>query len=169
MPAEFTIEPMRPEDWPEVRGIYAEGIETGNATFEIEAPTWERWNGAHRSDARLVARGSAGILGWAALSPVSARRPYTGVAEVSVYVTWRARRRGVGRALLDELIRRSEAAGVWTLQAGIFPENDSSLALHRGCGFRVVGTRSRIGKRDGVWRDVILVERRSDSVGIEGD
>ena len=164
-PLQFRIDAMRPEDWPEVRHIFAEGIATGQATFETEAPSWERWDGAHRSDLRVVARAEEGVLGWAALSPVSQRDAYSGVAEVSVYVAVSARGLGVGRALLDDLIRRSEEAGMWTLQAGIFPENDPSLALHRGRGFRIVGVRKRIGKLGGVWRNVILLERRSDRVG----
>lgn len=169
MAADYTIDDLRPEDWPEVRAIYAEGIATGNATFETATPTWERWDSGHRRDARLVARARGSILGWAALSPVSARPAYSGVAEVSVYVSSGARGRGVGRALLEALIRLSEAAGSWTLQAGIFPENAASLALHRRCGFRVVGTRERIGRLAGRWRDVLLLERRSGTVGGTGD
>jgi L-amino acid N-acyltransferase YncA len=152
-------------DWPQVRRIYLEGVATGNGTFETKAPDWERWDAGHRRDCRLAARDGKKVLGWAALSSVSARRVYCGVAEVSVYVAAAARGQGVGRALLEALIRDSEAAGIWTLQAGIFPENAASLALHRACGFRLVGLRERIGQSNGIWRDVCLLERRSPSVG----
>jgi L-amino acid N-acyltransferase YncA len=154
-------------DWDEVRRIYLEGIADGNATFETEAPSWERWDASHRPAPRLVARASGSTVGWAALSSVSSREAYRGVAEVSVYVAASARGRGVGRALLTELVRRSEESGVWTLQAGIFPENAASLALHRACGFRTVGRRERLGRLAGVWRDVMLLERRSDRVGAQ--
>ena len=132
---------MRPEDWAEVRRIFVEGIQTGHATFETEAPAWEAWNLAHRSDCRLIARDGDSILGWAAVSPVSGRCVYGGVAEVSVYVAERARGRGAGRALLAALIEESERCGIWTLQAGIFPENAASVGLHRRLGFREVGRR----------------------------
>jgi L-amino acid N-acyltransferase YncA len=161
------IAPMRPEDWALVRRIYIEGIQTGHATFETEAPTWETWDRAHRSDCRLIARDGDSILGWAAVSPVSGRCVYGGVAEVSVYVAERARGRGAGRALLAALIQESERCGIWTLQAGIFPENEASVGLHRRLGFREVGRRERIGKMDGSWRDVLLMERRSARVGAE--
>jgi len=151
---------MTPEDWEAVQAIYREGIATGNATFETDAPEWERWNASHLPHCRLVAREASEVLGWAALSAVSQRWVYRGVAEVSVYVAERARGRGVGRMLLDALIAESERQGMWTLQAGIFPENTASLELHRRRGFRVVGVRERIGQRDGVWRDVMLLERR---------
>jgi L-amino acid N-acyltransferase YncA len=156
-----TIAAMRSEDWDEVRGIYLEGIATGHATFEMEAPSWKKWNAEHRLEARLVARAKDRVVGWAALSAVSQREVYRGVAEVSVYVSEGARGRGVGRTLLEALVRESEEAGVWTLQAGIFPENEASIALHRRCGFRVVGLRKRLGLLAGVWRDVYLLERRS--------
>ena len=156
---------MLDRDWEGVRAVYLEGIATGNATFETSAPEWERWDMGHRRDCRLVAGDDAGVIGFAALSPVSARPVYAGVAEVSVYVAERVRGQGVGARLLEELVRASEAAGVWTLQAGIFPENAASLGLHARFGFRVVGTRERIGRRDGRWRDVVLMERRSTSVG----
>ncbi|MGH7682058.1 MAG: GNAT family N-acetyltransferase [Candidatus Eiseniibacteriota bacterium] len=156
------IESMQSSDWPSVRSIYLEGIATGNATFETEAPDWDAWDRAHAKEPRLVARdGRAAILGFAALTHVSARAVYTGVGDLSVYVTASARGKGVGRALLLSLIESSERAGFWTLQAGIFPENEASLALHRSCGFRDVGRRERIGKMEGVWRDVLLLERRS--------
>jgi L-amino acid N-acyltransferase YncA len=162
----IAIEPLAPADWDDVRRIYAEGIATGNATFESEPPSWEAWDGAHRPDSRLVAREGGKILGWAALSPVSDRCAYGGVAEVSVYVAASARGRGLGRRLLEELVRASEEAGVWTLQAGIFPENAASIAIHRKCGFRTVGVRERLGRLKGVWRDVALLERRSPRVGV---
>jgi len=155
------VEPMIPGDWTDVRRIFLEGIATGDATFETQAPDWDTWHGAHRPEARLVAREDGRVVGWAAISPVSARAAYRGVAEVSVYVGAAARARGVGRSLLKELVRRSEVAGVWTLQAAIFPENAASMALHRRCGFRKVGVRRRLGRLAGVWRDVMLLERRS--------
>jgi phosphinothricin acetyltransferase len=161
------ITPLQPEDWPAVRSIYAEGIATGNATFEIETPDWKKWDAAHRQDCRLVARKlEEEIVGWAALSPVSLRRVYAGVAEVSVYVAASARGQGVGNALLPALIEESERAGVWTLQAGIFPENSASLRLHYAHEFREVGARRRIGKLGDIWRDVVLLERRSSSIGV---
>lgn len=163
------VEPMRDSDWPEVRAIYLEGIETGNATFETGAPSWEAWNSAHMREPRLAARDRSGrVLGWAALTPVSGRCVYAGVGDLSVYVAAAARGRGVGQALLQALIEASEQAGIWTLQAGIFPENVGSLSLHRRCGFREVGRRERIGSLNGVWRDVLLLERRSAVVGAAG-
>ncbi len=159
---------MQPSHWPAVCGIYAQGIATRNATFETELPDWEKWDARHRRDGRLVAWDEDGgtLVGWAALSQVSARRVYAGVTEVSVYVASQARGHGVGKALLEALIEESENAGLWTLQAGIFPENAASLALHKSCGFRQVGIRQRIGKLEGRWRDVVLLERRSLKVGI---
>ena len=162
----FEIRAMTAADWHGVRAVYVEGIATGNATFETAAPEWERWDAAHRADCRLVAEDAAGVLGFAALSPVSARSVYAGVAEVSVYVAARARGAGVGTALLRELVRASEQAGIWTLQAGIFPENAASIALHKRFGFRAVGTRERIAQLHGRWRDVVLMERRSASMGM---
>ena len=156
---------MKPEHWPGVREIYREGIATGNATFATDLPDLEKWNSAHLQDCRLVACKRDQVLGWAALSPVSARRVYAGVAEVSVYVAAAARGRGVGKSLLKALIQESEAKGVWTLQAGIFPENSASIALHKSCGFRKVGVRRRIGKLRDTWRDVLLLERRSTTIG----
>jgi len=159
---------MTSDDWPNVRAIYLEGIATGNATFETDAPSWEAWDRAHVADLRLVARDADGsVLGWVAVTPVSGRCVYAGVADLSVYVSAAARGRGVGRTLLTALIQSSERAGIWTLQAGIFPENAPSLALHRACGFRDVGRRERIGKMHGIWRDVLLLERRSGSAGID--
>jgi L-amino acid N-acyltransferase YncA len=151
-------------DWPAVALIFDEGIATGDATFETVVPSWEAWDASH-SGVRLVAELDRRVAGWAALSDYSDRCCYRGVAEVSVYVAADVRGRGVGRALLDAVIARSEAAGMWTLQAGIFPENKPSLRLHLGCGFRLVGVRERLGELAGVWRDVLLLERRSEEVG----
>jgi L-amino acid N-acyltransferase YncA len=162
----YQITPMHPDDWPAVREIYREGIATGHATFETDVPDWEKWDSSHRQDCRLIARIGEQVLGWAALSPVSGRCVYAGVAEVSVYVAAAARGSGVGKALLQALIEESELHRIWTLQAGIFPENAASIALHKSRGFREVGVRLRIGKRDEVWRDVLLLERRSSTVGI---
>ena len=161
----YVVEEMRPEDWGQVRAIYLEGIATGVATFETDAPAWEKWDAGHLRKARLVARDGAEVLGWAALSPVSDRCVYGGVAEVSVYVGERGRGRGIGRALLDALVAASERNGIWTLQAGVFPENEASIRLHLSCGFREVGRRERIGRLHGAWRDTLLLERRSRSVG----
>jgi L-amino acid N-acyltransferase YncA len=174
----YPILPMPPELWPAVREIYREGMATGNATFETVLPDWEKWDSSHRKDCRLVALEpfaedselvipleKVTAIGWAALSPISARRVYQGVAEVSVYVATAARGRGVGKTLLRALIQESEANGIWTLQAGIFPENTASVALHKSCGFREVGIRHRIGKLGDAWRDVVLLERRIESVG----
>ena len=152
---------LRPGDWPEVEAIFRDGIATGVATFEAEPPTWAEWDAAH-SGIRLVAELEGRLAGWCALSPVSERRCYRGVAEESVYVASWAQGRGVGRALLEAVIARSEAAGIWTLQAGIFPENAPSIRLHLGCGFRLVGMRERLGEADGVFRDVLLLERRAE-------
>ncbi|HEX8694489.1 MAG TPA: GNAT family N-acetyltransferase [Longimicrobium sp.] len=160
------IEEMTAEDWPRVREIYLEGIATGQATFETEAPPWERWDAGHLPRPRLVARDGAEVAGWAALSPVSARAVYAGVAEVSVYVAASHRGRGVGRQLLERLVEGSEAAGIWTLQASIFPENVASIALHAAFGFRVVGVRRRIARHHGAWRDTVILERRSTVVGV---
>jgi L-amino acid N-acyltransferase YncA len=161
------VEIMRDEDWPEVRRVFAEGIATGNATFELEAPSWSAWDAGHRRDCRFVVRGEGGrLLGWAALSPVSGRRVYGGVAEVSVYVEAAARGAGVGQSLLQALVHESERQGVWTLQAGIFPENETSVRLHERLGFRQVGRRERIGRMGDTWRDVLLLERRSAVAGV---
>jgi phosphinothricin acetyltransferase len=161
------IEPLRPVDWPAVAAIYGQGIASGNATFETEVPSWERWNASHLPDHRLVARaGPAGeVVAWAALAPVSDRCAYAGVVENSVYVADRARGLGVGRRLLTELVEGAERAGIWTVQTGIFPENTASLALHQRCGFRVVGVRERVGQLHGRWRDVVFLERRSTVAG----
>lgn len=169
MRTNLNIDSMRPGDWERVKAIYLEGILSGHATFETEAPSWEQWNANHLTFARLAARDGDALVGWAALSPVSQRCVYGGVAEVSIYVSASRRQKGVGRALLQGLISESERHGIWTLQAGMFPENLGSLALHRSCGFREVGRRERIGKLSGIWRDTILLERRSPVVGIELD
>jgi L-amino acid N-acyltransferase YncA len=154
---------MARQDWEAVRGIYLEGIATGQATFETMAPSWEKWDSNHLPSPRLVAiaLGDENIIGWAALSPVSSRSVYAGVAEVSVYVAQEYRGKGAGKALLEKLIDESELNDIWTLQASIFPENRASIALHKSCGFREVGTRERIAKLEGVWRDTVLLERRS--------
>jgi L-amino acid N-acyltransferase YncA len=156
---------MLPSDWPEVRRIYLEGISTGNATFETEAPSWEKWDTGHLAGCRLVVHDGAKVLGWVALSPISSRHIYRGVTEVSVYVAQSARGKGIGKVLLRALIESSEYCGIWTLQAGIFPENVASIALHQSLGFREVGRRERIGKMKDRWRDVILLERRSATAG----
>jgi phosphinothricin acetyltransferase len=163
-PRAVTIRDLRPEDWLQVRAIYEEGIRDGDATFETEPPSWERWDAAH-PQLRLVAERDRSIVGWAALSPASRRHCYRGVGEVSVYVAEAARGAGLGRTLLEELVERSERAGYWTLTAGVFPENEASLRLHRACGFREVGVRERLGESNGIWRDVLLLERRSTAVG----
>ena len=160
----MSLRELRPDDWPAVRAIYAEGIRSGHATFETETPSWEVWEAAH-PELRLVAERDGAIVGWAALSPVSARRCYRGVGEVSLYVAEEARGAGLGRVLLERLVALSEAAGYWTLTAGVFPENEASLRLHTACGFRQVGVRERLGELGGVWRDVVLLERRSTLVG----
>ena len=149
------------EDWPAVRAIYEQGIAGGNATFETDAPSWDDWDRTHLEGHRRGALQDDKVVGWAALSPVSERCVYAGVAENSVYVADEAQGRGVGRALLEELIAGAERDGIWTIQTGIFPENEASIELHQRCGFRVVGTRERIGQHHGVWRDVVFMERRS--------
>lgn len=160
------IDVMQPEDWPAVRAIYLEGIATKNATFETDAPEWEKWDSSHLKACRLVARLNGQVVGWAALSPVSSRCVYAGVAEESIYISEVARGQGVGKKLLSALVDASERAGIWTLQTGIFPENEISIRLHERCGFRVLGVREKIGQMDGVWRDVVLMERRSQVVGV---
>lgn len=167
MASNILIDNMQAEDWEDVRAIYLEGIATGHATFQKDAPSWEEWDAGHTPDCRLAARSEGKVLGWAALSPVSSRCVYEGVAEVSVYVKQDSKGKGIGRLLLYSLISESEQSGYWTLQAGIFPENAASLQLHKKYGFREVGRRERIGKMDGVWRDTILLERRSIVVGVD--
>lgn len=153
--------------YPEVKDIYELGIATGNATFQTEAPSWEEWDKSHLKDDRLVATDGKGhVIGWAALTPVSGRCVYAGVAEVSIYINPDHQGKGVGKKLMEELVRKSEELNLWTLQAGIFPENKASLKLHDQFGFRRVGYREKIGKMRGVWRDTVLLERRSKKVGV---
>jgi L-amino acid N-acyltransferase YncA len=158
------VDELTAGDWPAVSAIYADGIATRNATFETAVPSWGEWERAHMDDYRLVGRVDGEIVGWAALSRFSDRQCYRGVAEDSVYVRDGHHGQGVGRALLSALVSRAEAAGVWTIQAGVFPENLASLKLHVARGFRVVGVRERIGQLDGAWRDVVLLERRSKEI-----
>jgi phosphinothricin acetyltransferase len=161
------IKSMAAGDWESVRAIYKEGIDSAQATFETEPPSREDWEASHHPFARLVARAGGRVIGWAALAPVSRRPCYGGVAEVSVYVSAGFRGQGIGRQLLEELVRQSEHAGIWTLQGATFPENTASLRLQRACGFRVVGRREAIGRRDGVWRDTVITERRSTFTGTD--
>jgi L-amino acid N-acyltransferase YncA len=154
------VRPLRKADWPAVAAIYAEGIATRLATFETEVPEWENWDAAHLAGHRLVAELDGEVAGWVALTPYSRRQVYRGVADESVYVAERARGRSVGRTLLETAIESARTGGLWTLQAGIFPENEPSLALHRSLGFREVGVRERLGQLDGAWRDVVLLELR---------
>ena len=158
------LRPLEPEDWRAVADIYWDGMRDGLATFETEVPAWEEWDRGHLQHHRLVAEILGEVVGFAALAPVSSRRCYSGVAENSVYVARDARGLGVGRALLETLIEGAEEAGIWTIQTSIFPENRASLELHLRCGFRVVGTRERVAKRDGIWRDTVFLERRSEVV-----
>lgn len=160
----MSVRDLRPDDWPAVRAIYEDGIRSG-ATFETEAPSWEAWDAAH-PELRLVAEPDGAVVGWAALSPASPRHCYRGVGDVSVYAGESARGAGVGRLLLEKLVVRSEQAGYWTLNAALFPENEASLRLHRSCGFRDLGVRHGLGEAAGIWRDVLLLERRSRVVGV---
>jgi L-amino acid N-acyltransferase YncA len=162
---DITIRVMRADDWPAVRDIYEAGIATGHATFETGAPTWPQWDHTHVAEHRLIATVADDVAGWAALSAVSDRCVYGGVVENSIYIHPDHRNHGVGRALLAALIASSEAAGIWTVQTGIFPENTASVVLHQRCGFRIVGRRERIGQLDGVWRDTLFLERRSAKAG----
>ena len=155
---------MTPDDWPAVRRIYADGIATGNATFETEAPDWEVWNRGHLADCRLVARLGDAVVAWAALSPVSARACYAGIAEHSIYVDAAMRGRGIGKLLLAALVSASETGGYWTLQSSIFPENAASISIHLACGFRIMGRRLRVAMLNGIWRDTVIVERRSNII-----
>lgn len=164
----ITVEEMKPGDWPAVREIYRAGLDSGQASFETEVPDWEKWNAKYQAPLRLVARDETGeVLGWAALTEISVRRVYAGVREVSVYVAPAARGGGVGEALLRALINASEREGIWMLQSGVFLENQPSIRLHQKCGFRQVGRRERIAKREGIWRDTLLLERRSNVAGID--
>lgn len=169
---EYVIDKMGTGDWEQVRSIYIEGIATGHSTFETEAPSWEKWDSNHMRKCRLVAKAGNDILGWAALSPISGRCIYSGVAEVSVYVGSKYQKQGIGSALLSALVVSSEKVGIWTLQGSIFPENTTSLTLVKNHGFREVGRREKVGKMTygelaGIWRDVVLVERRSKVVGVD--
>jgi L-amino acid N-acyltransferase YncA len=157
---DLEIRPFRDEDWPAVHAIYAQGIATGDATFETEVPAFERWSATHPPAYRFVAARAGEVTGWVAASPVSDRCAYAGVLEHSVYVAAGMHGQGIGRRLLETLIAHADATGIWTIQSGVFPENVASLELHRRCGFRVVGTRERLGQLKGTWRDVILIERR---------
>ena len=159
---ELLVRDLRPDDWAEVAAIYRDGMRSGMATFETEVPSWQDWHAAH--PLRVVAEIDERVIGWAALSPVSSRWAYRGVGETSVYIAGDARGKGVGKTLMEALIAQSERAGFWTLQTSIFPENEASLKLHRRVGFRVVGVRRAIGKRDGLWRDTVLMERRSEVI-----
>jgi phosphinothricin acetyltransferase len=161
----LSLKALEGEHWPEVARIYADGIATGNATFETVVPSWQEWNETHLPSHRFVAVESDEVLGWIALAPVSSRCCYRGVAEVSAYVRRESRGRGVGAALLERLIGAAERAGIWTLETGVFPENEASLALLKRFGFREVGVRERIGQLDGAWRDVVFLERRSEVAG----
>jgi len=164
----ISIRKLEAADWPAVERIYLEGIATGKATFQTEAPAWADWDKAHLAELRFVAVAEGGdVAGWIALSPVSSRCVYAGVAEVSVYVAADFRGQQVGSTLLTHLIASSEQANIWTLQAGIFPENEASVKLHQKLGFRIVGLRERVAKHHGVWRDVYLLERRSQAVGVD--
>lgn len=164
---EYVIEEMKSSDWEQVKNIYLEGIKTGIATFQTEAPTWESWDKAHLSFCRLVARSSNDILGWVALSPTSTRDCYRGVVEVSIYIGEKYKGKGIGTTLLKNLIVQSEANGIWTLHCSIIKENTASIAMHKKCGFREIGIREKIAKMgNGVWHDTILMERRSKTIGI---
>jgi phosphinothricin acetyltransferase len=158
------IAPLLSGHWPAVARIYAEGLATGDATFETEVPEWRRWDAGHLRDHRFVAIRDGEVVGWVAASAVSDRCVYAGVVEHSVYVAEAARGQGIGKLLLEALVASTEAAGIWTIQSGIFPENVASLRLHERAGFELVGRRKRLGKREGVWRDVLMLERRSDVV-----
>lgn len=162
----INLRSFKSSDWPSVSRIYKEGIATGFATFEKEVPSFENWNKAHLSSCRILAEEGARVMGWAALSPVSSRCVYGGVAEISVYVGKEHRGSGIGKLLMTELIHLSEKEGIWTLQSGIFPENTGSIRLHENLGFRRIGHRERVGKLDGVWKDNVIFERRSKVVGI---
>lgn len=164
----FQIRDMQPRDWEEIRQIYLEGLATGQASFETEAPSWEQWDQGHHPFARLVTCAEGRVVAWAALAPVSHRKCYAGVAEVSLYVAASCRGRGVGKQLLQAIIEASERKGIWSLTSSAFPENRASIALQLACEFRVVGRREQIARHYGVWRDTIITERRSKTVGIEG-
>lgn len=161
---DIVIRKMEPGDWKPVSEIYKQGIDTKNATFEISVPSWEEWDKSHLQKCRLIAEINHEAAGWAALSPVSSRYVYRGVAEVSVYILQSHYNKGIGTKLLRRLVEESEAAGIWTLQASVFPENTASINMHKTCGFREVGFREKIGMMDGKWRDTVLLERRSKKI-----
>ncbi|MFC2947463.1 GNAT family N-acetyltransferase [Virgibacillus sediminis] len=163
----IVIDKMEKKDWEQVRDIYRDGINTGNATFDTETPDWEEWDRKYLPVCRLAAREGQRVVGWAALLPVNAKAAFSGVAELSIYLRAGTTGKGLGTRLMDELVKESELQGFWTLQAGIFPENKGSIRLHEKFGFERVGVRRRLGKLHGVWRDVLLMERRSNTVGIE--
>jgi len=163
----IVIGQMTEKSWTDVARIYESGIATKNATFQTEVPDWDSWDKAHRKDCRLIAIINGTIVGWAALSNVSSRCVYSGVAEVSIYVDSGYRKKGIGDKLMESLIKESELNGIWSLQSGIFPENTGSLKLHHKHGFRTIGIKERIGKMGNTWRDVLMVERRSHVVGVD--
>jgi phosphinothricin acetyltransferase len=163
---EIIFSPLLAEHWPAVKKIYEEGLKTGNATFQQSSPEWEEWDSSHVAHSRIIAVVDGEVAGWAALTPVSGRCVYAGVGEVSVYVAEKFRGKKIGQALLNELIKQSEANNIWTLQAGIFPENTGSIKIHEANGFRMVGYREKIGKMNGTWRDTVLMERRSRLTGV---
>ena len=163
-PLVMKIRNLLPSDWDSVKSIYEKGIATDNATFQTSAPSWEEWDSSHLGTCRVIAEENGSLLGWAALTPVSSRCVYAGVAEVSVYVHPEQSGKGIGLALLEALVTLSEAEGIWTLQAGIFPENIGSLRIHEKAGFRTLGVREKIEKQNGVWRDTVLLERRSNKI-----
>lgn len=165
---EYKIDEMKSRDWEQVKNIYLEGIKTGIATFQTEAPAWENWDGGHLDVCRVVARTEDSVLGWVALSPTSSRCCYSGVAEVSIYVSEKYKGQGVGTALLGHLIKQSEENGIWSLYCAIIRENTASIALHKKCGFREIGIREKLSKmRNGIWHDVVLMERRSKVAGVD--
>lgn len=161
----ITVIKMQASDWQQVKKIFEEGIQTGDATFQTSVSEWTDWNKSHLEHSRIIAKEDGHLVGWAALTPVSSRCIYAGVAEVSVYISAGARGKGIGKQLLQTLVEESEANNLWTLQAGIFPENIPSIRIHEYCGFKLVGVRQKIGKMNGVWRDTLLLERRSSKVG----
>ena len=163
----MTVRNMKPSDWENVSRIYSEGIATGIATFETQTPDYDQWDKAHTEHCRLIAEQDGEVMGWAALSPVSSRCVYGGVGEVSVYISNKSRGKGIGKLLMEQLIRESEEAGYWTIQSGIFPENTASIKLHEKMGFRYIGKRERVGKIHEVWKDNLLFEKRSDKVGMD--
>jgi phosphinothricin acetyltransferase len=164
---DLVIDDLRPDDWDQVRRIFLDGLATGDASFEVEAPSREMWDQRHHRHSRLAARGDGRVVGWAALAPVSPRPCYAGVAEVSLYVAADWRGKSVGKRLLEALVVSSERHGIWTLQGATFPENLASLRIQQAYGFRVMGRRERVAQRDGVWRDTVLTERRSRIVGVD--